>query len=96
MFLDRHNAECDKGSVMTQLHLNNSGGQWQWEYKCAPSERQLTYRTAATPMNADGGGNLYYLDRHDVLCNSNEALTQIKLARNSAGNQYQLQYTCAS
>ena len=97
VYLDRHEAACPFQSVMTELKLNTNGDKWQWAYKCAPSERVLTYRDVATTMNDDGGGRSEFLDRHDVKCNSNEALTKIKLVRNyPTNNKYQFQYQCAS
>jgi hypothetical protein len=97
IYLDRHNADCGTGSVMTKLHLNRSGqNTYQLQYGCAPSSHPLTCRQVTTPFNDDGGGNSMFLDRHDIKCNANEALSQVHLNRNSAGNQYQFQYTCCS
>ena len=99
IYLDRHNADCGSGNVMTKLHLNRSGnGMYQWQFACAPNTQPqpLNCRQTSTGMNNDGGGNSIFLDRHDIQCNSNEALSQIHLQRNSAGNQYQFEYTCCS
>jgi len=51
-------------------------------------------RAVTTPMNDDGGGNTWYLDRHQLSCRADEAISQIRLIRNGAGNQIQYQYTC--
>lgn len=94
-FLDRHNADCGVGNVMTKLHLNTNNDKMQWAYTCAPSI-QNTCRQISTDMSDDGGGNSMYLDRHDIKCNSNEALQQLQLVRNPEGNKYQFKYTCCS
>lgn len=95
--LDNLNAECGPGNVMTQLHLaTNPDGQWKWEYSCAPSTNPLTCRTTSTPMN-DGGnpneGPSIYLDRHDIKCDTNEAISQMQLVKGD-NNNYEIQYTC--
>lgn len=56
--------------------------------------RGTNCRAVTTPMDADGGGNAVYLDRQHLTCNADEAISQMRLARNGAGTQYQYQYTC--
>lgn len=51
-------------------------------------------RAVATPFDLDGGGNAVYLDRQNLSCRADEALSQFRLVRNGAGTQYQYQYTC--
>jgi len=51
-------------------------------------------RLVTTPMDLDGGGNAVYLDRQNLNCHADEAISQFHLARNADGNQYQYQYTC--
>lgn len=105
IFLDRHNPDCGNNNVMTKLHLQRSGNNtYQLQYACAPNTQpqQLNCRNVTTPFNDDGGGNSIYLDRHDIRCNSNEAIQQLRLVRggttdaNRNPNQYQYQYKCCS
>jgi hypothetical protein len=49
----------------------------------------------ATPWNDEGGGNMIYLDRHDIACNDNENLTRFKFVRDQRG-KFQYQYRCCS
>ena len=51
-------------------------------------------RAVSTPFDLDGGGNAVYLDRQNLSCRADEALSQFRLVRNPAGTQYQYQYTC--
>ena len=53
-------------------------------------------RALTTPLNDEGGGNAVYLDRHNVSCRADEALSHFHLVRNWVGNQlqYQYEYTC--
>lgn len=51
-------------------------------------------RAVATPFDLDGGGNAVFLDRQNLSCRADEALSQFRLVRNPAGTLYQYQYTC--
>lgn len=100
IFLDRHDADCGTNSVMTRLHLYRP--QWNqvaWDYSCATNsqDKKLTCRKDATPFNSDGNGNTIFLDRHNIKCNANEGLSQVKLVRNPQNHsQYRFEYTCCS
>jgi hypothetical protein len=50
-------------------------------------------RAVTTPFNDEGGGNAAFLDRHQMTCRADEAISQIRLVRSGAGT-YQYQYTC--
>lgn len=52
-------------------------------------------RQLSTPWNFEGGGNAIYLDRHNVACENNEALTQFHLVR-SGTDMYRYDYTCCA
>ena len=43
-------------------------------------------------MNDDGGGNSVFLDRHNVKCGHDEAISSFHLKR--GGNKYQIVYKC--
>jgi hypothetical protein len=49
-------------------------------------------RQANTGFNDEGRGNAVYLDRHDVKCNDDEAISQVRLIR--SGSRYRYDYTC--
>jgi len=60
-------------------------------------------RAVATPFDLDGGGNAVYLDRQNLSCRADEALSQFRLVRNGKdiptvgtkeGTLYQYQYAC--
>jgi hypothetical protein len=53
----------------------------------------LTCRDAHTPWNAEGGGNAVFLDRHNVVCQDGELLSQIHLTR-SGKDTYRYDYKC--
>ena len=102
VFLDRHDIKCDNNEVLTEIRLKrNEQNQYQYQYKCAPSSTKLTCRTDSTQWNSEGNGNAVYLDRHDIKCNNDEALSQVHLVRkgdaqgNPDGN-YRYDYTCCS
>ena len=94
VYLDRHNIDCGKDSLISGLKLVRDGkGNYQYQYQCAPSKTPLTCRQLSTPSNDDGGGNSVYLDRHDINCNTDESISQLKLVRNG-DHAYQYNYTC--
>ena len=95
-FLDRHDANCGDNNVITQIQLARpTVDQIQWKYTCAPNTQSeaLTCRDLITPANDDGGGSTAYLDRHNIICDADEAVSRIRLNRPS-DNQIQWQYTC--
>jgi hypothetical protein len=46
-----------------------------------------------TTSNDDGDGDVFYLDRHSLMCNDGEALSQFHLYRPN-GNRIAYEYTC--
>lgn len=98
IFLDRHDADCGTDNVMTQIQLvRPTENQIQWKYTCAPStqSQKLNCRQVTTDTNDDGGGDSTFLDKHDIKCNSNEAISRLRLNRTNDKN-YQFEYTCCS
>eukprot|EP00927_Polykrikos_kofoidii_P084164 TRINITY_DN87_c0_g1_i17.p1 TRINITY_DN87_c0_g1~~TRINITY_DN87_c0_g1_i17.p1 ORF type:complete len:282 (-),score=12.94 TRINITY_DN87_c0_g1_i17:70-831(-) len=48
-----------------------------------------------TNLSSDGGGKSEYIDRHDIRCGHNQALSQWRLRRKgSPSNNIQFRYTC--
>ena len=94
LYLDRHNIDCGDNSLLTRMHLAKTDNyNYHYEYKCATPPANITCRTASTPSNDDGGGDTIYLDRHDIKCNSDEAISQLHLARTDDHN-YHYDYKC--
>ena len=95
--LNNIDINCGKNNVLTSLYLQRGlGGKHQYNYNCAANKqsKKLKCRNVATPLDDDGDGNLFYLDRHNIVCKENEALSQLMLVHYPDKNQYQ--YTCCS
>ena len=90
-YLDRHDVNCQKGSI-SQVNLGRDGkGNFRYNYKCnlAPVSAITNH---STPLNDDGGGNSGFLDRHNIRCPVGKVLTGFKMVKN--GNQIQYKYRC--
>lgn len=92
IFLDRHDVSCDPGSVLTRFKLTQNpdaaANQYRYDYSCRPLPKgELECRdVSSVPCHGwcagdDGGGLSWFLDRHDVMCDSNEALSRFRLTR---------------
>lgn len=94
VYLDRQNVNCGPGHVLTYFqYANLPGNKSKYDFSCAPATKPLQCRQASTPLNEDGGGNAVYLDKHNVKCNADEALSQFNLINDGKG-KYQYNYTC--
>ena len=92
MYLDRHHVDCgDKLVSHVKLHRPN-GEQIQYQYSCLPAAGDLTCRDVTTDNNDIGEGHVIFLDRHNVQCADDEALSSFKLHNTGSGMQYQ--YKC--
>lgn len=76
------------------MQRNGDGNKIKFTYTCCEMPEEKTCVKERTPMNDDGGGNAIFLDRHEVKCKDNFALSQFKLSRGGGGSKYQYQYTC--
>lgn len=95
IFLDRQNIDCDGQYINNfKLQRNNGGNKVKFTYTCCEMPEEKACVQERTPMNDDGGGNAIFLDRHEVKCKDNFALSQFKLSRGGGGKKYQYQYTC--
>jgi hypothetical protein len=91
-FLDRHNLDCGKDSVLSQFKLaRNDNNQFRFDYTCLPSKKSLTCRDVTTPANQ--GGSTVNLDKHNVTCNDDEVLSNFQLTRPSA-TEIAYKYKC--
>ncbi len=96
IFLDRHNIDCGNNAVLSQLKLNIVGvdQKYKYDYTCKAGTN-LKCRQLNTEYDSDGGGNSSFLDRHNIQCNPNEALSRLQLVRD-ATDKYRYDYTCCS
>jgi hypothetical protein len=53
-------------------------------------------RQVQTTCDADGGGNMQFLDRHNIVCGSNEYMRQFQLLRCSNATGVYYLFTCCS
>ena len=94
VYFDRHDVDCGANNVISRVHLQRYGnGNFHFDYTCLPSNVGLNCQTLSTPWNDEGGGNAVYLDRHDLVCPPETALSRFKLNR-SGGGTYRYDYTC--
>lgn len=95
LYFDRHNINCDQSGI-NNLKLERDGkGKIRFSYACSKVPNITKCEKRTTAKNEDGGGNAFYLDRHNVKCNANEILTQLKLSRPDE-KSIQYEYTCCS
>ncbi|MGL5936281.1 MAG: hypothetical protein ACRCZI_11750, partial [Cetobacterium sp.] len=95
IYLDRHNVECGKDSAVSSIQLvKDANGNIQYAYKCKPTTGTIC-RKLNTQWDEEGGveGDVIYLDRHDIKCNTDEVISQLVLRRNGDG-KYRYEYTC--
>jgi hypothetical protein len=82
IYLDRQGIDCGAGSVLTGMKyvrdIPNDG--ITYKYSCAPTPG-LTCRDVSTLGFSDGSGNFRFLERHDVKCESDEALSSLRVGR---------------
>jgi hypothetical protein len=103
IFLDRHNIDCGDNNGIKSFHLTRKGdGNFRYEYSCsAPfvDGNNITSTEVKGPMykstgfNDVGGGSSIFLDRHQLDCGEDGAITQFQLANNDT-SKYQYNYKC--
>jgi hypothetical protein len=95
-YLDRHDLNCGEKSTLSQLQLTRPAtDKIQYKYTCNNTIDAGKPIQKSTPMNDYGGGQVIFLDRHNIQCDPGQALTEMKLVRNADGRQYQYQYQCS-
>jgi len=95
IFLDRHNLNCDSNGINSFILVNDGKGNMRYDYNCSSGGNLQKLSDKDTGFNSDGGGNIIYLDRHNIDCGSNSALAQFNLIRNN-NNQLRYNYKCLS
>lgn len=95
VYLDRQNVECSKNGVLSQFQLvRPSSNKVQYNYTCQNASDIYPSVYWATNFNEEGGGNMVYLDRHNVQCPAGTALSRFRLQRNGQG-KYRYNYRCS-
>lgn len=93
VFLDRQNIACGTDEVITGFTLQNGwnsgttpalNGKIRYNYTCAKSNKPLTCRDVTTTASPLATSNAKDLDKQDVKCASDEAMSQFKLTRPTA------------
>lgn len=84
-YLDRHGVYCPLGSAMVKFWLESNANvdKMRYAFGCAVvsnmDSSSCRYRTTAP--DADGSGDIRYLDRHNSHCGANEFLRGFKYYR---------------
>lgn len=97
IFLDRQDVNCGDGNAITtfKMERDSTGTKMRYRFGCSPVSGAGSCRSVTTPVNDDGGGNTHFLDRHNVICNSNEIMTRFVLRRPAAG-KINYEYRCCA
>lgn len=86
VFLDRHDVSCEDKGVLKSLKLiHPKEDQINYEFSCIglPDMEGTEVKQKGTQPTEDGGGNVIYLDRHDLNCDENgTALSQFRYNNN--------------
>jgi hypothetical protein len=100
-YLDRHDVKCEDNSVMTKVHFANDKDykNIRWDYSCAPNKqtKKLACRDVKTPVNERdtvNRQNAHYLDRHELKCNDDEALSQFQMINDENYSKIHFNYKC--
>ena len=94
VYLDRHHVDCGKSPII-EFRGNRclSTDKYRYKYRCG-NHKSESCRDVSTNFNDEGGGQVVYLDRHDVKCKEGEEyISKFKLSRNGQG-KYRYDYTC--
>lgn len=97
LYLDKRNVQCPENYALNQFYLirnPTNATQYRYNYTCYDVGIQDT-KINFTPWNADDEGSATYLDRHDMRCPNNGALSHFKMDRvpNDIW-KYRFEYEC--
>jgi hypothetical protein len=94
VYLERHTVDCGNKPI-TQFRLHRKDGdKIQYKYQCGDTTSN-SCRDVTTEYNDQGGGNVIYLNRHDIKCNEGEYLSKFRL--NAGDNdKYRYEYKCCT
>lgn len=97
--IDRFPADCGTyGYMFGFLFERYSGVSFRYHVHCCTVSGEWTSAmscyTGVTGFNDNGGGRLFFIDRHQVWCNTGYALSYFKYENNGDYTQIRLHYRC--
>jgi hypothetical protein len=93
VYLDRHDVNCGNRNIHRVRLIRPAGNKIAYSYSCGRRGVATgTCRNMYTKWNQESNRNIY-LDRHNVSCPGNTALTRFKLQRNGRG-KFRYYYRC--
>ena len=98
IYLDRHKVDCGNKPISDFKLQRPAGNKIQYKYRCSNRNAAGDCRNTATAWNTPSNSTIY-LDRHDVKCKANEALTKFKLVHNGkpgGAKKIRYDYTCCA
>ena len=98
IYLDRHKVDCGNKPISDFQLKRPAGNKLQYKYRCSNRNAAGDCRDTATAWNTPSSSTIY-LDRHDVKCNANEALTKFRLVHNGqsgSAKKIRYDYTCCA
>lgn len=96
------NVWCPPSRVLNQFQFireNRNGiptGMFRYEYQCANGLSAPELNKRNTDWNDAGNGDTRYLDRHNVECEPNQALTDFRLIKEETTGRIGFEYGCAN
>jgi hypothetical protein len=96
-YLDKHNVDCGTDSVISQFALWKPlwGDKIGYAYGCLKSTKPLTCRDLRTDFNEKGNdATIEYLDRHNLSCDPDEAISRFQYVRGENGKKIAYEYRC--
>jgi hypothetical protein len=76
------------------IREGNGKNKFRYDYKCKPNDMATAIEWKTTQMDEDGGGNIVYLDRHNIDCGKT-AISSFNLQRDPYdGTKLQYMYSC--
>jgi hypothetical protein len=96
IFLDRQDIKCNPGEALVSWKAaSEAPNTMTFNYECAPLPGLTKCTNMYTGWNDEGGGNMVFLDRHNVACPKNSLLNRVHLVRDGNG-RYRYEYTCCT
>jgi len=95
IYLDRANTECRPGEVLRKWeYIRVPVNKYKIHYSCCKPRTALgACKDLSTTKNSDGGGQLIYLDRHNVQCPVGSAMNKWNFER-VGHSEFHINYRC--
>ena len=98
IYLDRHQVDCGKKPISRFRLTRPAGNKLRYQFRCSNRNAKGDCRKTATGWNTPSNSTIY-LDRHNVKCKPNEALTSFRLVHNGksgGAKKIRYDYTCCA